>query len=1471
MQFLLHDMKFRFSLIVTLGIFASPRFSSPPPDFQRSMPRASSLVIGHSTLVIPRRRRGGFALLITITLLAFLVLLLVSLASLTRVETQVASNSQHVAKARQNALFALNIALGQLQKSAGPDQRVTAAAEVLSNTDPTKKKWTGVWDTRSANLSNPPVWLVSQATQAAADAPNNAIPAPTLAAGVMSSSTAVRLVSSGSADTSSSVPAEAGNAVIVPVQDITSSSDPGVTGSPTVGRFGYWVGDEGIKARVNLIDPYREATDDISRINRVGSAQRNAWELFSGPTSPTPATTDPATILTSTMMNGATRMLTAQQIKLLANTDAAATDTLTKISTARFHDYSLWSAGVQADVRNGGLKWDLSTAFDLSDALFQTSEFGDNAWPLVDNSQSTQKAASGNVSPILAWKTTAGVSPHNVSFVFSPLVEFNNSGTQSQQYLRGPTWHLLRSHYRLYQTQTSPTNPTPLSARAAYPSGKAAGYKLNDQDAMPSIYAVSTGYGAIAKDPNLNGVLTGGSTYVPRPTQVGLDPYINRVMIRYGVRTVQREVTNTSTTDPGYPSSATVYAVQLVMQPIVVLHNPYDKDLVLGNYSGKTYSFASGLSSQVAGVIQTGATGTTAGLPFAIKTIINGYDRTTTDGVVNINSSGSNMQNFAQSSRGSNWPTYNLFIPPMTLKAGELKILYPQTGGNSLLVKPEGANQAARNAVDTTRVLMGTTPNTQDGFVVPFLTNQPNNNPVNPNLCSPLRTEISSTTDLTKAVRAADNTAPPVNPNNYGAEVWCNNLGDDIKVVFNSAGGDMEIKYGLEARSGDDAYSFECPLNYQISIYGPPFRSNNTEPSGTDNKAAAYYDYYVGGTRADNARRPAYAMTAGSCFSATQFFFALDYYAKPADHPSSKATRSFITSNPVAFEQYGRSMGDQSASGVSNGTSGFPKTPPAYQVEFRDTYGPNFTDDVALSNNSPMWGPTNGTNPARGSSPGTGATGQSWLDGSSSGLTELPLIHVPTRPMSSLAEFQHANITTYGYQPYFATGNSYATPYVPANSSVNPVGYYNGKSNPYFLYDMSYWMNDALWDKYFFSSISQEMSGGTSGAWNTTDTTLTNAITRWLEGNRTTPVANSRMIPHDGVTTAAANLSNLQTAYRQAAASLLTRGSFNINSQSIDAWAAVLGAARDANMVAKGGATTSLSNAAAVPRMTPANSTSQRDNNPLSQNSWTGFAALTDAQIRQLATNVVAEIRRRQAGTTYTHVGKIAGSSSPTSSYTGPFRSLSDFINRNLLNDLGNGTTSTGAKGALQAALDEAGNTNSPNYRFYTGSSYSAGNKGDASVAQGTSGWAFKWATSTNSNNDYLAGQGPTASTASGFILQADVLQQIGPFLSARSDTFTIRSYGESVNPATGESMGKAWCEAVVQRFPEYVDQADPALTATSYTKLGVALKNATPVYNPATVGDPSLTPVPILSTANQNFGRRFKVVSFRWLSPQDI
>src|SRR3954467_15138871 len=117
-----------------------------------------------SSKAAPGRRtpnRKGFALLITITLLAFVIVLLVGLAVYTRVETGIAGNTQRQEQARQNALFALNIALGQLQKYAGPDQRVTATADAFTRVNATVH-YTGVWSTDPAAAGLTPLtWLVS--------------------------------------------------------------------------------------------------------------------------------------------------------------------------------------------------------------------------------------------------------------------------------------------------------------------------------------------------------------------------------------------------------------------------------------------------------------------------------------------------------------------------------------------------------------------------------------------------------------------------------------------------------------------------------------------------------------------------------------------------------------------------------------------------------------------------------------------------------------------------------------------------------------------------------------------------------------------------------------------------------------------------------------------------------------------------------------------------------------------------------------------------------------------------------------------------------------------------------------------------------------------------------------------------------------------------------------------------------------
>jgi hypothetical protein len=173
-------------------------------------------------------------------LLAFVVLLLVGLASYTRIETAVAGNFQKQAQARQNAQLALDVALAQLQKHAGPDTRVTATADSFGGSSSTRH-YAGVWDA-TASGADPVAWLVS------GNEINPLARTPTApGAGT------VELVGRQTTGTA--------NAVLAPLVALTSVGVPGQAGATaaTIGRYAWWIGDQGVKAPVGL----RDTTDGV--------------------------------------------------------------------------------------------------------------------------------------------------------------------------------------------------------------------------------------------------------------------------------------------------------------------------------------------------------------------------------------------------------------------------------------------------------------------------------------------------------------------------------------------------------------------------------------------------------------------------------------------------------------------------------------------------------------------------------------------------------------------------------------------------------------------------------------------------------------------------------------------------------------------------------------------------------------------------------------------------------------------------------------------------------------------------------------------------------------------------------------------------------------------------------------------------------------------------------------------------------
>lgn len=228
----------------------------------------------NSSLATPRaslKANLGFALLITLLLLALLVLLLVGLATFTKVETRISDNTAKQAQARQNALMALNIALGQLQKYAGPDARITATSDFFPTA--TNFHYTGVWDS-TTDTATPITWLVSgnENVDLPVVTPANATRAVTL---VGTNTVGATLVS---------------DQVTAPLVAIKASGVNGQPDGTVIGNYGWWIGDQGVKAPVALADPtyaagdfdyspYKDFPDLLNRVRQQISLGAGAFDL----------------------------------------------------------------------------------------------------------------------------------------------------------------------------------------------------------------------------------------------------------------------------------------------------------------------------------------------------------------------------------------------------------------------------------------------------------------------------------------------------------------------------------------------------------------------------------------------------------------------------------------------------------------------------------------------------------------------------------------------------------------------------------------------------------------------------------------------------------------------------------------------------------------------------------------------------------------------------------------------------------------------------------------------------------------------------------------------------------------------------------------------------------------------------------------------------------------------------------------
>ncbi len=379
------------------------------------------------------------------------------------------------------------------------------------------------------------------------------------------------------------------------------------------------------------------------------------------------------------------------------------------------------------------------------------------------------------------------------------------------------------------------------------------------------------------------------------------------------------------------------------------------------------------------------------------------------------------------------------------------------------------------------------------------------------------------------------------------------------------------------------------------------------------------------------------------------------------------------------------------------------------------------------------------------------------------------------------------------YTPTFTIGSSYASPFVSR-------GYFSSRTDDgRQLVDWSYVLNDILFDSYFFS--------GYAPSYATSPDSLQNGRLQRID--------------------ASTDLSALPDAATATSEALYVDGGFNVNSTSVEAWYAVLSSFRGVEF----GDVAAADTRGVFPRTLYQDPTSVETvalSDEDIQDTWKGWRHLqsddTDpaaSQLYQLAEAIVDEVKAR-----------------------GPFLSMSDFVNRKLVDDT-DPLAHQGLSGPLQAALDRVVNVDIAQIEEYEVDAANADRHYIYSSSDGDASLQQHLGTGAIYESDGSTVSGAAASTAASvpsWVLQGDLLQSLAPALSSRSDTFTIRSYGSYQDPITGEIRSESYIEATVQRLPEYVDASD------------------TPE-----------TPTVDLGANNVLAGRKFEIVQYRFLEPSEI
>jgi hypothetical protein len=441
------------------------------------------------------------------------------------------------------------------------------------------------------------------------------------------------------------------------------------------------------------------------------------------------------------------------------------------------------------------------------------------------------------------------------------------------------------------------------------------------------------------------------------------------------------------------------------------------------------------------------------------------------------------------------------------------------------------------------------------------------------------------------------------------------------------------------------------------------------------------------------------------------------------------------------------------------------------------------------------------------------------------------------------------------------------------------------------LFDASAIINRALFDRYFLSGAAPVYNNGVL------QKSLSTVLKDFANGNGILANPTTVLMSSFDTTTTLSKLKNHRTVASVAA----RQGAFNVHSMSKRAWAAVLAGAKARALSNETGDASLNARFPRAVRLDTVNASGVNKASYTTSAAWTGLTNLDDGQIRSLAKAIVEESMYRQSfyhregvhspvingdfhtvfnGSALFPSAKIRGLANftmnePYGTLPMPYLGLAQFVNRGCCPIAWGAIRFRG--GVIQTAITIAdangaklaNRNNIPDVILpLVGSSYLTSSIPPPSYISKAIPSSYQ-TNSTNFRNQVqmifntspipTQDYGDVKIAAPTALLQSDILAAIGDSLTIRSDTFTIRAYGDVSDKPGGPATGTCWIEAVVQRTPNFIDTKDPAerMVYNQFNGHG---------HNDQT-GNPSTGLQPV----NINLGRRFVIVSMRILKPSEL